>query len=108
MNMRSLALVFFAAILLCCNKHQTFSTDEGVITGTDLRGCPCVVSCPCACGGFIFHFTDMNDTSRTIIDNMSIILLPPGPTFPIKITVDWQNTSRCGLKAIKVLSYTFH
>jgi hypothetical protein len=104
----SFSAVFFLGFLtlvVSCKKHEPVLTNEGVITGVDYRACLCTLDCPCECGGFLFHFTDMSDTSRTIIDNNSIFQFQSNDIYPIRVTVEWQNTSRCGTKAMKVLSY---
>jgi hypothetical protein len=101
---RFVIFIFLLFMLGACKKYNPFFTNKGVITNFDYRSCLCVVSCPCGCGGFEFHFTDINDTSRTIIEN-NIIQLPAGTVYPVYLTVNWQNTSRCGVKAIRIVSY---
>src|SRR5450631_3982273 len=105
MTTRTIPAILLLCMTFSCKKSETHLTNMGVITTIDARGCPCVLPCPCACGGYVFHFTDMKDTSRTIIDNNSIIQLPSGTKFPVYITLDWQNTTRCGVNSIKILSY---
>ncbi len=98
-------VLFFLASIFSCRKNETYLQNEGVITGIDLSGCPCSVQCPCVCGGYFFHFTDMDDTSRVIIDNRLLIQLPSDVKFPVRLILDWQNTNRCGIKAIRVANY---
>lgn len=88
-----------------CTKKVKLFENHGVITGMNLLQCPCTQSCPCGCGGLFFHFTDAADTSNIIIDNPIIFKLPAGSRFPVYVTVQWQNTSRCNTAAIKVVSY---
>jgi len=106
-SMTAMRVTLLLLFSMCgfCKKHEILLRNEGVITGIDVRECPCVVQCPCACGGLIFHFTDMSDTTRSVIDNGSFIQLPSASTFPIYITLDWQSTTRCGVKAIKIINY---
>jgi hypothetical protein len=102
-------LIFLFLILIIessCKKNETLLQNEGEITGVDARLCPCVVACPCSCGGLIFHFTDTGDNTRIVIDNPSIFNLPYDVRFPVHITLDWQSTTRCGTKAIKIIKYT--
>ena len=105
MTAMRVTLVLMLSMCSLCKKHEILLRNEGVITGIDVRGCPCVVQCPCACRGLIFHFTDMGDTTRSVIDNGSFIQLPSSSTFPVYLTLDWQSTTRCGVKAIKIISY---
>ncbi len=107
--MKSILLPILVILMLMssCKKRETLLMNEGVITGLDLRECPCIVTCPCSCGGYIFHFTDTGDTSRIVIDNGTIFNLSSNVQFPVKVTVDWQSTTRCGTKAIKILKYKF-
>jgi len=105
LKMRYFVLFFALLILLSCKKKEPLLTNEGVITGINPCAYACVINCPCACGNFLFHFTDTGDTSNIIIDNQSIIQLPTNGKYPVRLTLDWQSTTRCGIKAIKVLNY---
>ena len=93
-------------LLYSCKKDKAVVyANEGVITGIDMRQCPCLLECPCACGGLVFHFTNTGDTSRTVVDNAAIFHLPDNTKFPLRVKVNWQSTTRCDIKAIKVSSY---
>jgi hypothetical protein len=105
MKMCFLGTVIFIVVLISCKKKEVLLTNEGVITGINPCEYACVIECPCACGNYLFHFTDMNDTSNIIIDNHAIFKLPSNTEFPVRVTVDWQSTTRCGVKAIKILKY---
>src|ERR1700682_159254 len=102
-------VLFFTLVILSatgsCKKHETLLMNEGVITGVDVRECLCTLTCPCSCSSLIFHFTNTGDSSRVIIDNGTIFNLTSNTQFPLNITLDWQSTTRCGIKAIKVLKY---
>ncbi len=105
MGIRILTAILILCMIISCKKQVNTFENEGVITNLDFRACPCDVSCPCGCGGFVFHFTDMNDSTRVVIDNNSIIQLTPGTTYPVYLTVDWENTTRCEVKAMNILRY---
>jgi hypothetical protein len=79
--------------------------NNAVVTGIDARLCPCDVSCPCVCGTLIFHFTDTVYTSNIPIDNPGIFNLSSNTQFPVYVRVNWQNTTRCGVTAIKITSF---
>jgi hypothetical protein len=97
-------LLLFSLTQVSCKKETAYS-NEGVITGIDLRLCPCVVDCPCACGSLIFHFTDTGDTTRTILDNPTIFQLPDNVQYPVHVKINWQSTSRCNISSIKITGY---
>lgn len=103
---RFLYSIFSVLIILSsCKKKDILLTNEGEITGFSVCDYACIAGCPCACIGYIFHFTDTGDSSRVIIDNSPIISLPSNVQYPVHITVNWQNTTRCGEKAIKIINY---
>lgn len=97
-------LLFFCLMQFSCKKEKAFS-NEGVISGVDLRQCPCVLECPCACGSLIFHFTDKGNTDRIIVDNPAIFQLPANVNYPVYVKVNWQNTTRCSISSIKITDY---
>jgi len=103
--MRNIAFIFIFSMIVACKKKEVLLTNEGVITGVNPCEYACVIECPCACGNYLFHFTDTGDSSNVIIDNRDTINLPLNTQFPVHITLDWQNTTRCGVKAIKILKY---
>ena len=103
--MRFFAFVGFMMILFSCKKKEVLLTNEGIITGFVPCDYACIAECPCACDNYIFHFTDAGDTTNIVIDNKTILKLPANTQFPVRLTVDWQNTTRCGQKAIKILGY---
>ncbi|HXB29317.1 MAG TPA: hypothetical protein VNW49_05830 [Puia sp.] len=82
--------------------------NNGIITGIDARLCPCSLSCPCVCGTLIFHFTDTTYTANIPIDNPGIFNLSSNTHFPVPVRVNWQNTSRCGVTAIKITSFQLY
>ena len=101
-------LILFAVclVLFSCKKEKAF-LNEGEILGLNHRQCPCIENCPCACGGLMFHFTDEADTTNIVIDNAAIFQLPANTHFPVHVKVNWQNTSRCTIKSIKITDYKF-
>lgn len=101
-----LILLAICQIFFSCKKEKTFS-NEGEILGFDHRQCPCVETCPCVCGGLIFHFTDRADTANTVIDNAAIFQLPANTNYPVHVKINWQNTSRCNINSIKITDYKF-
>jgi hypothetical protein len=103
--MRNTAFIFIFSMIVACKKKEVLLTNEGVITGVNPCEYACVIECPCACGNFLFHFTDTGDTSNVIIDDHDAINLPSNTQFPVHITLDWQNTTRCNVKGIKILKY---
>ncbi|MDN3657935.1 hypothetical protein QWZ08_19940 [Ferruginibacter paludis] len=104
--MKYILLLALAGLLYSCKKEKVVVyANEGMITGIDLRYCPCLLECPCACGSLVFHFTNGADTSRMTVDNPAIFQLPDSPRFPVRVKLNWQNTSRCNMKAIKVTDY---
>jgi hypothetical protein len=101
-----ISLLITSFVLLSCKKEKrTLFKSEGVITGVDVRQCPCVVTCPCICGGLLFHFTDTTYTANVPLDNPGILNLPSEIKFPVYLQLNWENTSRCGITAIKITSY---
>src|ERR1700675_4156366 len=103
-------LLFLIACFLhfSCQKNAQNASpfqNNGVITGIDPRLCPCDTSCPCVCGTLIFHFTDTVYTANIPIDNPGIFNLSSGSHFPVYVKVNWQNTTRCGVTAIKITSF---
>jgi hypothetical protein len=107
--MKSKLLLLAACFLLfSCKKSVQGANpyqNNGVITGVDARLCPCAISCPCVCGTLIFHFTDTVYTANIPLDNPGIFNLSSGSHFPVFVKVNWQNTSRCGVTAIKITSF---
>jgi hypothetical protein len=99
------AFVINIVMLVSCKKKETLLTNEGIITSINPCEYTCVLDCPCACGNYMFHFTDIGDTTNILIYNKTIFKFPANIQFPVRVTVDWQNTTRCGVKAIKILNY---
>jgi hypothetical protein len=52
-----------------------------------------------------FHFTNVADTTDVAIDNPTIFKYPPNANFPIRVRLNYISTTRCGVSAIKVISY---
>ena len=105
MKMRFFGFFTLMMLLVSCKKKEVLLTNEGIITGFVPCDYACIVQCPCACDNYIFHFTDTGDTANTVIDNKEILEIPANTQFPVRLTVDWQNTTRCGQKAINILRY---
>ena len=104
--MRYFILLMLICMLYSCKKEKAaVYAGQGVITGIDRRQCPCTLACPCACGGLLFHFTNPGDSSGAVIDDATIFQLPDNTQFPVRVKINWQNTTRCDIKAIKVTSY---
>ena len=99
-----LLLLVICLIQFSCKKEKIFS-NEGVITGVAVRLCPCVVTCPCACSSLIFHFTSRGDTTRVILDNPGTIQLSADVHYPVYIKLNWINTTRCNIQAVKITDY---
>ena len=103
---RIILLLFICLIHLSCQKEKEKPfQNNGIITGVDLSGCVSVVTCPQVCGGLFFHFTDTSYTANIPLDNPGIFKLAPNTHFPVYVKIDWQNTTRCGIVAIKITSY---
>ncbi len=98
-----LLLVICLAQFSC--KKETIFSNEGVITGVDVRLCTCVVTCPCTCSSLIFHFTNRGDTTRVILENLGTIQLPTGVHYPVYIKLNWINSTRCNIQAVKITDY---
>jgi hypothetical protein len=99
-------LAFISTIFISCKKDTTSSfQNKGVITGIDMRLCPCAIGCPCICGGLDFHFIDTSYTANIPLDNPVIFKLGSNAQFPIYVQVNWQNTTRCGTTAIKITEF---
>jgi hypothetical protein len=80
--------------------------NEGVITGISVSTCVSIASCSNVCDGSLyFHFTDISDTSDIAIDNPTIFKFPQNARFPIRVSVNYQNTTRCSISAIKIIGY---
>ncbi len=103
---RTILLLFSLTLLFSCVKENPrLFQNEGVITGIDVSLIPCVFGCPCSSGGVYFHFTDSSYTGNIVVDNSEIFHLSPGSHFPVRVMVDWQNTSRCKIPAIIVTRF---
>ena len=105
---RIILLSVVCLLQFSCKKSVQKATpfqNLGVITGIDTRLCPCAVACPCVCGTLIFHFTDTVYTANIPIDNPGIFNLSSNTQFPVYVKVNWQNTTRCGVTAIKITGF---
>ena len=98
-------LLICLAQFSCKKDEPILFKNEGVITNVDVRECPCTVACPCVCGGLLFHFTDTTYTANIPLDNPSMLNLPSNVKFPVYIKLNWENTSRCGITAIKITGF---
>ena len=99
-----LLLLVICLVQFSCKKEIVFS-NEGVITGVDVRLSPCVVTCPCACSSLIFHFTNRGDTTRVILENPGTIQLSADVRYPVYIKLNWVNITRCNIQAVKITDY---
>ncbi len=103
---RIILLLFICVVYFSCQKDKGKSfQNDGVITCIDARQCPCLVGCPCVCGGLLFHFIDTVYTTDIPLDNPGIFKLASNTQFPVYVKIDWQNTTRCGVTAIKITNY---
>jgi hypothetical protein len=71
----------------------------------------CLLFCTClidACGGFIFHFTEMNDTSWVIINNAEKFKFPSNTQYPTHLTVDWESSTQGNVNAYQKIDYNLH
>ncbi|HUX84351.1 MAG TPA: hypothetical protein VMV20_03905 [Chitinophagaceae bacterium] len=105
---KTIPLFLSLTLLISCVKapFPQFFQNAGVITGLDFSELPCIAACPCSSdGGIYFHFTDTSYTANIVVDNSQIFNLPAGTQFPVHVMVDWQNTTRCGIPAIKVTRF---
>jgi hypothetical protein len=95
-----------ATCIFSCKKDTAVAyKNEAVIAGINLTECPCVISCPCTCGGLLFHFTDSAYTENIALDNPAIFNITSGTKFPVRVKINWENTSRCSTSSIKITSY---
>jgi hypothetical protein len=112
MTMHYRLILFFTALsFFSCKKSSQDAgsfQNNAVITGLDVRLCPCVVDCPCVCGGILFHFTDTTYTANIPVDNAAIFNLNADTKYPVYVKVNWQNTTRCGVTAIKIINFQFY
>lgn len=101
-----LLLLIICILQIDCKKEIKSFSNEGVITGRSVSDCVSPISCPNICDGSLyFHFTDIPDTTQVYIDNPNIFNLPQNGTFPFRVLVDYQITTRCGISAIRVVDY---
>jgi hypothetical protein len=99
-------LLFICVLYFSCQKDNGKSFQNfAVITGINPCEYACILECPCSCGNLLFHFTDTVYTANIPVDNPSIFKLPSNIQYPVYVEVDWQNTSRCGVTAIKITNY---
>jgi hypothetical protein len=105
-------LMSFLAICACKKNSQTVHAapyqNLAVITGINPCAYACVDTCPCACGNFLFHFTDSSFAGNIVVDNPTIINLPLNTKFPVYIKVNWVNTTRCDIAAIRITAYLMY
>jgi hypothetical protein len=103
---RGIILLLICTVYFSCKKDKVklFQT-EGVITGINVRQCLCVAECPCACGGLFFHFIDTVYTANIPLDNPQIFNFPSNIKFPVFVKINWENTTRCGTTAIRIIDY---
>jgi hypothetical protein len=89
-----IVLLFF---LLSCKKEEAFM-NKGVITGFDVRDCPC-------CGGLMINFKGEQQSYTgefyLIENDPSELGIDGNATFPINVKVDWtQEGTGCTSGAI--------
>ncbi len=102
-----LLLICLCIAFFSCKKTKIILyQNEGVITGINASQCPCIISCPCVCGGLFFHFVDTVYTANIPLDNPGIFNFPSNTNFPVYVKLNWDNTTRCGTFAIKITEYT--
>src|ERR1022692_235620 len=101
-----LPLLVISAIFFSCKKDTKSLSDEGVVTGISVSTCASIAACPNVCDGSLyFHFTDRADTKNVVIDNPTIFKFPQNANFPVRVSLDYISTTRCGITAIKVTWY---
>ncbi len=101
-----LPAIIILAGFLSCKKNTNLLENEGVITGINVSECVSLAECPNVCdGALFFHFTGVADTSNVAIDNPTIFKFAQNVKFPIRVSLNYQSTTRCGITAIKVISY---
>jgi hypothetical protein len=108
-DMKSMVkLLVLATIFLSCKKGvDKVYMNAAVIDGINAKECPCLLDCPCSCGGLNFRFTDTTYTDYIPLDNPQLFSLKPGAVFPMHVLVNWKNTSRCGTMAISISDFKF-
>ena len=92
----------------CRKSDMNGFKNRAVITGFDHRQCPCTDICPCVCGTILFHFADTTYTANIPVDNQEIFKLDANTKFPVYLRVNWLNTTRCGITAIKITDFKFN
>lgn len=102
---RAWAFLPLCFAVAACSKHPVHYQNKGVIRGWNPCDYPCVINCPCACGSYFFHFTDGPDTANIVIDNPDFFHFPATVHFPVPIEVNWLNTTRCHVRAIRITAY---
>jgi hypothetical protein len=103
---RTVFLLFTCFLYFSCKKDSAPSfQNEGVITGINTKECPCIVGCPCFCGGLYFHFTDSVDTANMLLDNPAIFNFGSNTKFPVYVKIYWQNITRCDTTVVKITAY---
>ena len=99
-------LLLIGLIFISCKKNQLQSFQNNAeIDGRNPCKYLCLVGCPCACGNLYFHFRDTAYTANIPIDNPEIFNFGSDTKFPVYVSVNWENTTRCGVTAIKITSY---
>lgn len=73
-------LISLSAFLSCSTNVEVF-TDNGAITGYDLRECSC-------CGGFFIDIRNNTYRFYTVPANSNLDL--ENPDFPIPVNLDWK------------------
>ena len=103
---RGIILLLMCLAYFSCKKDKVKSfQNEGVVTGINASQCPCIAVCPCGCGGLYFHFIDTAYTANIPLDNPLIFNFPSNIKFPVYVKINWENTTRCGTTAIRIINY---
>jgi hypothetical protein len=96
---RTLLAILLTCLVFSCSKQRHFM-NNALIIGEDYRACAC-------CGGLKLTFSDsLNPVNFYLISNPDFLNLPSRPTFPTKISLDWDYAPGCGgQKFVRVTSY---
>ena len=88
MKINKLILIFviFTSIIISCDKEENYQS-TGVITGPDVRFCPC-------CGGYLIKIADSAYNFESLPATSGIDLNVD--TFPINVNLDWTFDRECG------------
>jgi hypothetical protein len=84
----SLFIIVLLAGVIACSSAQDGFKSTGVITGYDLRECPC-------CGGYFIEIDSTKYRFDQLPDSTDFNI-PNNPEFPIYVSLDWHpDSSAC-------------